>query len=212
MNTITAPQFDSFRALVSHAETLHAELSTLNEATKQLEDIKIRIGNCRDEDEARQLLSEMRNAEESVVIKQIRGKRLATDIESVLADAEKARQAAQSEAGAVLRLAPQEVVSAVKDLVETCRHESRKPRDPRSLDDVIQTFVPMALTERLDGHLHSAIRLYYQDTEPFSRKLGVLKEAVTSLQRVHDGRSELAAESARLVAACAAFRKAYAKR
>jgi hypothetical protein len=211
MNTITTPQFDSFRALVSHAETLHAELSTLNEATKQLEDIKTRIGNCRDEDEARQLFSVMRNAEELVVIKQIRGKRLATDLESVTADAETARQAAQSEAGAVLRLAPQEVVSAVKDLIETCRHESRKPRDPRSLDDVIQTFVPMALTERLDGHLHSAIRLYYQDTEPLVRKLGVLKEAVTSLQRLHDGRDELAAESARLVAACAAFRKAYAK-
>lgn len=211
MNTITTPQFDSFRALVSHAETLHAELSTLNEAAKQLEDIKTRIGNCRDEDEARQLLSEMRNAEELVVIKQIRGKRITADLEAVLTDAENARQAAQSEVGAVLRHAPLEVVGAVKDLVETCRHESRKPRDPRSLDDVIQTFVPMALIERLDGQLHSAIRLHYQDNEPFSRKLDVLKQAVAYLQRVHDGRSELSAESARMVAACAAFRKAYAK-
>ena len=47
MNTITAPQFESFRALVSHTETLHAELSTLNEATKQLEDIKTASGCSR---------------------------------------------------------------------------------------------------------------------------------------------------------------------
>jgi hypothetical protein len=211
MQNQPTPEFDTLRALVSQAETLHAELFTLNEATKQLEDIKTRIGDCRDEDEARHLLSEMRNAEEHVVIKQIRGKRLTADLESAIADAETARQAAQSEAGAVLRHAPLEVVGAVKDLVETCRHESRKSRDPRSLDDVIQTFVPMALIERLDGQLHSAIRLYYQDTEPFSGKLDVLKQAVAYLQRVHDGRAELAAESARLVAACAAFRKSYAK-
>ena len=211
MSNQSTPKFDTFRALVSQAETLHAELSTLNQAAKQLEGIKTRIGDCRDEDEARQLLSEMRDAEEVVVIKQIRGKRITADLETVLADAENARQAAQSEAGAVLRHAPLEVVSAVKELVAACRHESRKPRDPRSLDDVIHTFVPMALIERLDGQLHSAIRLYYQDTEPFSGKLDMLKQAVAYLQRVHDGRAELAAESSRLVAACAAFRKSYAK-
>jgi hypothetical protein len=211
MSTNLAPQFESFRALVSHAETLRAELSTLTEASNQLEEIKTRIGACLDEDTARQLLSEMREAEEVVVIKQIRSRRLTADLESAIADAEAARQTAQSEAGSVLRLAPLEVVSAVKDLVESCRHESRKPRDPRSLDDVIQTFVPMALTERLDGHLHSAIRLYYQDNDSLSLKLDVLKEAVAHLQRVHDGRPELAAESTRLSAACAAFRKAYAK-
>jgi hypothetical protein len=211
MNSITAPQFEAFRALVSHAETLHAELSTLNEATRQLEDIKTRIGNCRDEDEARQLLSEMRNAEELVVIKQIRGKRLTADLESVIADAETARQAAQSEAGALLRQAPLGVVSAVEDLVETCRHESRKPRDPRSLDDVIQIFLPMPVANRLDECIRSSSRLYCQDNDPISRKLEVLQQSIAYLQRFHDGRDELAAESARLVAACAAFRKAYAK-
>ena len=211
MTTHTTPQFDSFRALVSHAETLHAELSTLNEATKQLENIKTRIGNCRDEDEARQLLSEMRNAEEAVVIKQIRGKRLTSDLQSLLANAEKARQAAQSEAGAVLRQAPQQVVHAVKELVECCRHESRKPRDPRSLDDVIHTLVPMAVANRLEESLRSSSRLYCQENDPVSRKLEVLQQSGTYLQHFHDGRDELSAESARLVAACAAFRKAYNK-
>jgi hypothetical protein len=211
MSTITTPQFDSFRALVSHAETLHSELSTLTDATKQLEDIKIRIGECRDEDEARQLLSEMRNAEEAVVIKQIRGKRLTADLETIIADAEKARQAAQSEAGAVIRQAPQQVVHAISELVESCRHQSRKPRDPRSLDDVIQTFVPMAVANRLDECIRSSSRLYCQENDPISRKLGVLQQSVAYLQRFHDGRDELAAESARLVTACAAFRKAYAK-
>lgn len=212
MTNQPTPKFDSFRALVSHAETLHAELSTIDEAAKQLEDIKTRIGACHDEGEARKLLSEMRDAEEVVVIKQIRGKRLAADFESILADAEKARQAAQSEAGAVIRNAPLGVVEAFKELVETCRHESRKPRDPRSLDDVIQTFVPMVTIQRLDGIVGSAPRLYNQENEPPSRKLDVLKQVVHYLQRFHDGRSELDAECDRLIAACATFRKAYGKR
>ncbi|RYE44142.1 MAG: hypothetical protein EOP21_07300 [Hyphomicrobiales bacterium] len=191
---------------------MHAELSTLTDATKQLERIKTRIGDCRDEDEARQLLSEMRDAEEAVVIKQIRGKRIAADLESVIADAETARQAAQSEAAAYLRHAPQEVAGAITDMIETCRHESRKPRDPRSLDDVIHTLVPMAVAHRLEEHLRTSIRLYCQETDPTSRKLEVLQQSVSSLLRLHDGRDELAAETARIAAACAAFRKAYAKR
>jgi hypothetical protein len=211
MNTITTPQFDSFRAFVSHTETLHAELSTLTAATQQLEQIKTRMSDCRDEDEARQLLSEMRNAEEAVVIKQIRGKRITADLESVIASAETARQAAQSEAGAFLRDAPQEVANAIKDLVETCRHEIRKPRDPRSLDEVIHTLVPMAVANRLDECIRSSSRLYCQDNDPIARKLEVLQQSVAYLQRFHDGRDELTAETARIVAACAAFRKAYAK-
>jgi hypothetical protein len=140
--------------------------------------------------------------------------RLAQDFQpqrTLIADAEKARQTAQSEAGAVLRQDPQQVIHAVNDLVESCRHESRKPRDPRSLDDVIQTFVPMAVANRLDECIRSSSRLYCQDNDPISRKLEVLQQSVAYLQRFHDGRDELAAESARLVAACAAFRKAYAK-
>jgi hypothetical protein len=211
MTTNLAPQFESFRALVSHAETLCAELSTLTEASNQLEEIKTRIGACLDEDMARQLLSEMREAEEVVVIKQIRSRRLTADLESAIADAEAARQAAQSEAGSVLHHAPMEVVSAVKDLVETCRHESCKLRDPRSLDDVIHTLVPMAVTNQLEEHLRSSIRLYCQETDPISRKLEVLQQSVSYLHRLHDGRDELTAETARIVAACAAFRKAYAK-
>jgi hypothetical protein len=211
MQNQPTPEFDTLRSLVSQTETLHAELSTLTAATQHLEQIKTRMGDCRDEDEARQLLSEMRNAEEAVVIKQIRGKRIAADLETILAGAETARQAAQSEAGAFLRHAPQEVASAIKDLVETCRHESRKPRDPRSLDDVIHTLVPMAVANRLEEYLRSSIRLYCQEADPISRKLEVLQQSVSYLHRLHDGRDELTAETARIVAACAAFRKSYAK-
>ncbi len=211
MQNQPTPEFDTLRSLVSQAETLHAELSTLTAATQQLEQIKTRMGDCRDEDEARQLLSEMRNAEEAVVIKQIRGKRITADLEYVIAGAETARQAAQSEAGAVLHHAPQEVANAIKDLVETCRHESRKPRDPRSLDDVIHTLVPMAVANRLEEYLRSSSRLYCQETDPISRKLEVLQQSVAYLQHLHDGRDELTAETARVVAACAAFRKAYAR-
>jgi hypothetical protein len=154
----------------------------------------------------------MRDAEEVIVIKQIRGKRLTADLEFVLTGSEIARQAAQSEAGEILRNAPPHVVNAFKDLVETCRHENGKFRDSRSLGDVIQSFVPMVVAERLDQNLHSSIRLYYQENDPYFRKLEVLKEAVALLQHLHIGREELAAESARIVAACGAFCKAYSKR
>jgi hypothetical protein len=211
MNTIKAPKFELFRSIVSRAEILHAELVTLDDATKQLEEIKTRIGECGDEDQARKLLSAMRDAEESVVIKQIRGKRLAADLETIISDADKARQAAQSEAGEVLSQAPQQVVNAVSEMVESCRYEGRKPRDPRSLEDLIQTFLPMAVAHRLDEEIRSSTRLYSQDNDSISCKLDVLQQSVAYLKRFHDGRDELAVESARLIAACAAFRKAYAK-
>ncbi len=209
MSTPASPKFESFRALVSHAETLQAELSTLSEATANLEEVKARMGDCLDEDEARQLLAEMRQAEEVVVIKQIRGKRLTADLESTIADAEIARRAAQTEAAGILRHAPHKVVAAIQEMIESCQHEKGEIRDPRALGDVIQSLVPMVVARQLDEHLHSSTRLYYQDTDPLPKKVELLKQAAARLQRLHDRRDELAAESARLAAACAAFRKAY---
>lgn len=169
------------------------------------------MADCRDEDEARQLLAEMREAEEVVLIKEIRGKRLTADLEAVIADAEIARRGAQSEAGSVLRQPPQDIAAEFQSLVETCQHENGRVRDPRSLGDVTGSLVPMVIADRLDSHRRDATVLHYQETDPLSRKVQVLKEAVARLQRLHDGRDELAAEASRLTAACAAFRKAYAK-
>lgn len=211
MSKETSPKFESFRALVAQAESIHEELSTLGDANSKLEEVKTRMADCRDEDEARQLLAEMREAQEIVLIKEIRGKRLTADLEAVIADAEIARRGAQSEAGSLLRQAPQEVAAEFQSLVETCQHEKGEIRDPRSLGDVIQSLVPMAIARELDDHVNTATRLYYQDTDPLPRKVEVLKQAVGRLQRLHDGREKLDAASARLAAACAAFRKTYAK-
>jgi hypothetical protein len=46
----------------------------------------------------------------------------------------------------------------IKELVEICRHKSRMPRDPRSIDDVIQSFVPTALNARMEFHLHQLLQ------------------------------------------------------
>jgi hypothetical protein len=77
--------------------------------------------------------------------------------------------------------------TAFPSLVESCQHEKGEIRDPR---------------------LNPSTRLYYLDTDPLPSKIDILRQAAARLLRLHGGCDELAAESARLDAACAAFRKA----
>ena len=51
------PQIDSFRSIVQKAVTLHSEISTLDAAIRERDEIKARMGDCRDEAEARKHLA-----------------------------------------------------------------------------------------------------------------------------------------------------------
>ena len=52
MDDHITPKLDAFRSLVHKAGALHAELATLDAAIRELDAIKARIADCRDEAEA----------------------------------------------------------------------------------------------------------------------------------------------------------------
>jgi hypothetical protein len=205
------PQFESFRALVAQAESIQSELSTIEVATTQLDEVKRRMAACLDESEARHLLDELRKAEEVVLIKEIRGKRLTADLEAVITEAGQARRAALSEANALIYNVPNEVAAEFKFLLDTCKHQNGRLSNSRSPEDVTKTLTPMVLCTHLDNMRRSASSGSYQDQDPLSRKLDILKQSLARLEAVHTSREELAVEVARFNAACAAFRKTYAK-
>ena len=198
ISTITAPKFEEFRALVAQAESIQEELATISEATTQLNEVKRRIGECLDETQASKLLAELRQAEELVLIKEIRSKRLTADLESLIKDAEQARRAARSEASSCLAQIPTQITDEFGSMLKPCQYENARLRDSRSLDDVVQTLNPMVIAERLVNHCRDSSGGYYQEHDPLERKMEVLKQSVARLQKLHDGREELAAESARL--------------
>jgi hypothetical protein len=84
MSNHTTPKIAAFRSIVQQAGTLHAELSTLDTAIRDLDAIKARMGDCRDEAEARKSLGELTRAEEAVAVKRIREPRLRADISGLL--------------------------------------------------------------------------------------------------------------------------------
>lgn len=70
----------------------------------------------------------------------------------------------------------------------------------------------MVIYEKLEVRRRDASGGYYQEHDPLERKMEVLQQSALRLQKLHDGREELTTETERLAVACAAFRKAYAKR
>ena len=102
MNHQPTPQLNAFRSIVQQAGTLHAELSTLDTAIRDLDSIKTRMGDSRDESEVRKLLSELTRAEETVTVKRFREPRLRADLADTVTQAEHAFQTAFTEVESIL--------------------------------------------------------------------------------------------------------------
>lgn len=66
MTTITTPKTAAFRSILAKAATLHADISTLNDAIRERDTIRVRMGECRDEAEARKHLGDLMRAKETV--------------------------------------------------------------------------------------------------------------------------------------------------
>lgn len=111
------PKTAAFRSLVQKACTLNAEIATLDAAIRALDAIKARMGDCRDEADARKLLSELTRAEETVTIKRIREPRLKAGLTELLTTAEDAFHPAHAEAGAIAAQTPKQAVSSFRDLL-----------------------------------------------------------------------------------------------
>jgi hypothetical protein len=212
MSNITTPKLDSFRDLLSQAESRHADLSTLGAATRQRDAIKARMSECLDEAEARELIGDLAQAEEIVTIKKIRQPRLQSELSDLLTEAEKACNAAGSEASTLLGQTSQEAASSFQELLRDIQCGVELSRRPQLNDHATCSLRPVAMAERQRTNLSAARRAVALTTEPPATRLEGLRSSLSYLDRAYAAQVEIAADATRLTAACVAFRKAYTKR
>jgi ElaB/YqjD/DUF883 family membrane-anchored ribosome-binding protein len=206
-----SPKLDAFRALVQQVESLFAELSSLDTATRHRDAIKERISNCGDEAKARKLLGELTEAEQDVTVKQIRQPRLQADLAELLTTTERACNAAHSEATRGLGEIRHEAAAAFAELLNLAQCESDRHRVQRPNEDTIQALKAPTLAERQQRTLQPVHCSVGMTSVPAADRVGALRSALKVLDRGQTAKLDIAAEAARLTAACTAFRKAYTK-
>lgn len=211
MSELATPKLDVFRELLQQVEALDTELSSLDTATRDRDAIKARMSECQDEDEARKLLKNLARAEEDVTVKGIRRPRLQTDLAELLTTAEKASNAALNEASGILGRLRQESVAAFEHVLQDAQHETERPRVRQANDDAAQALTVPTLVERQQRTLQTAHCSIGMKTVPLSDRVRALQSSLVTLDRAQTAQIDIAAEAARLTAACAAFRKSYAK-
>ncbi len=212
MSNQPTPKLDSFRTLVQQAQAIHAELSTLDAATRDRDAIKARMGDCRDDDEARKLLGELAKAEEVVTIKSIRAPRLQADLLALLTEAEKACNAAHSEASRALAGLPRDAAEHFHRLLREVQSETERDRRRQATEQVILGVSPLAMSDRQRTNLSAARRSVELTSELPVKRLEGLQSALTHLDRAHAAQADITDEATRLVAACDAFLKVFTKR
>ena len=211
MNHQPTPQLNAFRSIVQQAGTLHAELSTLDTAIRDLDSIKTRMGDSRDESEVRKLLSELTRAEETVTVKRFREPRLRADLADTVTQAEHAFQTAFTEVESILTALAESSVQAFRDLLQFIQPDQDNPKTLKA-NEVTQAAVgPAALTQRLRNDLDNAWRAVgvvsgdpYQGVKGVNSALAIMDEVLATVPQVH-------AATQRMSAACEAFRKVFTK-
>ena len=209
MKDQSTPKLDVFRSLLAQAESLNEELSSLDAATRDRDAIKTRMGDCRDEDEARTLLGELAKAEEVVTIKSIRAPRLRADLVEVLTEAEKACNAARHEVSRTLTGLPRDAAAAFRKLICDVQGEAERVRSRQATEQVARGVSPLAMAEVQQGNLSSANRSVGLSSETPEKRLEGLQGALRHLDRANAAQDQILAESKRLVSACEAFLKVF---
>lgn len=212
MRKLQSPKLESFRALVQHVESLHSELATLDDATRIRDDIKARISECQDENEARKLLADYRQAEEDVTVKSIRKPRLHADLLAKLTEAEKASCSAHSDQARLLEEIRRGAVSSFDGILQVIQDGDARARVRRANEDTIQAIRVPWLVERTLGTIQSArCSIGMEDYRTPDQRLETLQAALRILDKGHARCAELTSAAEHLGSVCAAFRKAYAK-
>ena len=212
MSDHSTPKLDAFRSLVQQAQALHAELSTHDVAIRDRDAIKVRMGDCSDEGEARKLLGELTKAEEVVTIKGIRAPRLKADLSTLLTEAEKVCNAAHSEVSQALAGLPREAAEHFHQLLREVQCETERDKRRQVTEQAILGVGPLAMAERQQTNLSAARRSVELTSEPPEKRLEGLQSALTHLDRAHAAQADITAEAKRLAAACDAFLKVFSKR
>ena len=211
MSNHNTPKLDAFRSIVQQAENLHADLITIDAAIRLRDAIKQRMSDSDDETEARELLCELAIAEESVTVKQIRQPRLQAELADLLTTTEKACNAALSEASRIILNTPQEAVTDFREILQDALYAGELGNRRSAADTILRAVGPFIMADRLNSSLSSARRSIAPSTERIEKRLKGVRSALANLEKVHAEQANIAAESARLTAACTAFRKAFAK-
>ena len=211
MTTSTTPKIDAFRSIVQQAGTLHAELSTLDIAIRDLDAIKARMGDCRDEAEARKSLGELTRAEETVAVKRIREPRLRADISGLLSGSVETCIAAFTEAKDLVTGATD---AAVASLADTLRSVQPDPEDSKT-DRATTLSAQACRTRTMAVAQHDALDAAWPgswlQSEVLEKQVNAAKAAITALDATLAALPDVTAEAKRLTAACEAFRKVFAK-
>ena len=206
------PQIDALRTLVQKAGTLHADLSNLDAAIRERDAIRARMGDCRNEAEARKLLGDLTRTEETVIVKQAREPRLQAELAAHLAETEDAFHAANTEITRLIENTPKQAMEAFRDMLTASQldHDSRNIEQANAV--VTKAIRPRALSAQQEDRLHEAWRAVASSTDPLAKRVEGFKAALVLFDKVLAAHVQIADEDKRMAAACEAFRKVFANR
>ena len=211
MSNPTIPKTAAFRTLVQKVGTLHAEISTLDTAICERDAIRTRIGDCRDESEARKHLGDLTRAEETVIIKQARLPRQQAELADLLTQTEEAYGEAHSEWMRLIEVTPKQAAQAFRDLLHAAQLDPEVQKVEKANPVVVEAIRPLALASKQDDLLHEAWRSASITSDAADKRVAGFQDALRWLDKVEAAHAEVAAEDKRMVAACEAFRKVIAK-
>ena len=160
---------------------------------------------------SRQLIAALRRAEEIVTVKRLRESRLRGELDAIVKEAEFAHFEIMSAIDPMLNDLSTAATQPFRDLLESLQpEEENSKRDAANLV-VLKALAPAVLVEELLKMLRDAFYSVgvvsgdpYGPAKGIRRALDITDALLARLPEVHEERK-------RNVAACAAFRKAFAK-
>ncbi|MCX6877910.1 MAG: hypothetical protein NTW21_29465 [Verrucomicrobia bacterium] len=206
------PQIDAFRTLVQKAGTLHADLSTLDGAICERDAIRARMGDCRNEAEARKLLGDLTRAEETVIVKQAREPRLQAELAAHLAETEDAFHAANTEITRLIEDTPKQAMEAFRDLLTASQLDPENRKVEQANPVVTKAIRPRALASQQEDRLHEAWRAVASSTDSLVKRVEGFKTSLAWFDKVLVAQVQIADEDKRMTAACQAFHKVLTNR
>lgn len=211
MDDHTTAKLNAFRSLVQKAGALHTELATLDTAIGDLDSIKARITDCRDEAEAHQLIAAMRRAEETVTVKRLRESRLRDELAAIVKEAEFTYFEVMTGIDAVLNDLAAAAIQPFGDLLRSLQPEEVNPKWDDANKVTLASLSPAVLVQDLLKMLREAwLSVGVVTEDPYGPAKGI-RAALEITDALLARLAEVHNELKRHAAACEAFRKVLAK-
>lgn len=211
MDDHTTAKLNAFRSLAQQAGALHSELATLDDAVRDLDAIKARISDCRDEAEARQIVADLKRAEETVTVKRLRESRLRDELATKVKEAELTYFDVMTGIDAALNDLAWAAIQPFRDLLQSLQPEEDNPKRDDANKVALAALAPAVHVEDLTKLLRDAWRAIgvvtgdpYGPAKGIATALEITESLLSRIPEVHNERK-------RHAGACEAFRKALAK-